>query len=591
MGRKASGRERVDIIEKTQKNGSVYVYRRVSKYNSEKRYYVATEQKLLGKKLPGSEEIIPTRAKAKAGSRKKAEEESTTQTKTSSVIASRTRIGASAIVAHIGKESGIDDDVYKSCDEATAKKIISLARYYLQSDGEPTSHIEKWQLTHQMEPYGYPISEDTAHKLFVRVGSDEAVSQGVFLNRAARIADTAVLAYDASTVSTYGKNHTRARYGYNKDGDGLETDKLFTFYSMTNRQPVCFMTVPGNIPDVIAVENATKQLSVLGLKGSEIVSDCGFYSEQNLSLLFQGSFNFITRAQCDIKWIRPYIDEAAKQLEDTGNMSPDEPGTYGVTACFTHAFEKVRKYANKKKDLHAGDTEVFSRRVYLHIFCNDVNRIKKNRALDDELHKLKKEYMAGVRQFKPSAQKMIDRFLCISQKRSGEVEITFNLKAIRDAKKYNGYFVLISNKEKDKFQALRKYRKSEWIEDFFEEYKQRIGGKKHRVWDDTTLDGKKLVQFVALCYYEYFSKKIRELKTVLGLKNGDYNHDLKQNLDKEKALKSWLDSTSIQEILDWFDAVEKPEVSTPYARQTWTTEMIERDRLFLNMLGVNLKEC
>lgn len=39
MGRKASGKERVDIIEKPQSNGSVYVYRRVSAYNSEKGYY------------------------------------------------------------------------------------------------------------------------------------------------------------------------------------------------------------------------------------------------------------------------------------------------------------------------------------------------------------------------------------------------------------------------------------------------------------------------------------------------------------------------------------------------------------------------
>ena len=61
---------------------------------------------------------------------------------------------------------------YNSCDEATARKIISVARYYLQSDGEATSHIDKWQLTHKMELYGYPISEDTAHNLFVKTETD-----------------------------------------------------------------------------------------------------------------------------------------------------------------------------------------------------------------------------------------------------------------------------------------------------------------------------------------------------------------------------------------------------------------------------------
>ena len=148
--------------------------------------------------------------------------------------------------------------------------------------------------------------------------------------------------------------------------------------------------------------------------------------------------------------------------------------------------------------------------------------------------------------------------------------------------------MLVANKEKDPFGALKKFRKREWIEDFFEEYKQRIGGRKHRVWDDLTLDGKKLVQFVALCYYEYFSGEINRMKNTLGVPNGEQKHDLKTNLDKEKQLKTWLENNSIQEIFDWFDAVEKIDVTTPYARQTWTTEAIERDRMFLNKLGVEL---
>lgn len=43
MGRKASGKERVDLIEKDQGNGTVYVYRRVSVYSKEKGYYVSKE--------------------------------------------------------------------------------------------------------------------------------------------------------------------------------------------------------------------------------------------------------------------------------------------------------------------------------------------------------------------------------------------------------------------------------------------------------------------------------------------------------------------------------------------------------------------
>ena len=109
---------------------------------------------------------------------------------------------------------------------------------------------------------------------------------------------------------------------------------------------------------------------------------------------------------------------------------------------------------------------------------------------------------------------------------------------------------MVANKEKDAFEALRKLRKWEWIEDFCEEYKQRIGDARYRVWHDLTLDGKKLVQFVALCYYEYFSRELGKMKERIGKPNGEHIHDVKSNLDREKALKNWIDNTSIQEIFD-----------------------------------------
>ena len=57
------------------------------------------------------------------------------------------------------------------------------------------------------------------------------------------------------------------------------------------------------------------------------------------------------------------------------------------------------------------------------------------------------------------------------------------------------------------------------------------------------------------------------MKNTLGVPNGEHDHDLKVNLDKEKQLKTWLENNSIQEIFDWFDAVEKIDVTTPYANR------------------------
>ena len=62
-----------------------------------------------------------------------------------------------------------------------------------------------------------------------------------------------------------------------------------------------------------------------------------------------------------------------------------------------------------------------------------------------------------------------------------------NNKAIAEANQYHGYFVLVSNKEKEPFECLRKYRKRETIESFFEAGKQHADGTRARVWNTDTL--------------------------------------------------------------------------------------------------------
>ena len=49
-----------------------------------------------------------------------------------------------------------------------------------------------------------------------------------------------------------------------------------------------------------------------------------------------------------------------------------------------------------------------------------------------------------------------------------------------------------------------------------------------------------------------------------------------------------LDNNSIQEIFNCFDAVEKVNVTTPYASKTWAAEVMKRDNLFLEQLGTEL---
>ena len=172
---------------------------------------------------------------------------------------------------------------------------------------------------------------------------------------------------------------------------------------------------------------------------------------------------------------------------------------------------------------------------------------------------------------------------------AGSPHVSFHDKACAEAYKYHGYFVLVTNKEKEPFECLRKYRKRETIESFFEAGKQHADGQRIRVWDPDTLRGRMFVQFVSLCYYEYLSEEIRRLKQSLGKTNGEAEHDTKAVLDAENKLRSWLENTPLYLQLQWFDTVERVEVSNKLRSKRWTTEITSRDSLYLEKLGVNIR--
>jgi len=580
MPARASGEVKTRTVHQPQKNGDIYVLERQTLYDPEAKQTKVLSTKLMSKIPKGSETPVATRPKK---SKRENKPENMGE-----ITASRSRIGMMEIIDHIGTVSGIDEGIYDNTDVGTAQKIISIARYLLASNGQTLPGILAWQFNHPL-PYEDGLSEGIYHDLFVKVGRDESLQQNFFANRCASIGEKAVLGYDSTTISTYSENQIEARYGYNKDEDGLKTIKLLTLYSIESRQPVAFTKQPGNLPDVITIENALKQLSMLGLGGAEIITDNGYYSEHNLAALFLASFDFVTLVKVGLKWVKAEIDAHADEFGSVSSVCPFDTGTRGVSVMLMREFVKVRKYANKKNGLAKGDEETFSRRVYLNIYFNSARRAAEEIGFDEDLIELRKHIEKGIKvdDLPKAAQDKANKYLLVKRWGS-KTHVSYNEAACREAKKYFGYFALVSNCEKDPFECLRKYRKRETIESFFESMKQRADGTRARVWDSDTLRGRLFVQFVALCYYEYLSNEIRNMKEALGYPNGDPEHDSAANIKLEKKLKAWLDNSPIYLILQWFDTIEGVNVSSKLSAKRWSTETTTQDKLFLDKLGVKL---
>ena len=580
MPRIANKEPRVCTVKVAQKNGDIYIIERKTMYDEKKRYNRVLSSKLIAKIPKGGDKPVSTRPKrAKLP---------VLDVEVGNLTASRMRVGMMDIIAHIGDVSGIDSAIYDATDPGTAQKIISLARYLLATGGQTLPGILTWQFSHPL-PYEHGLSEGIYHELFVRIGRDESLVQNFFASRVRSLSEKDAIAYDSTTISTWSEGQIEARYGFNKAGDGLRTIKFLSLYSINTRQPIAYTKLPGNLPDVVTVKNAITQMNALGMKTAELVTDNGYHSQQNLSELLQAGFDFLTLAKTSLLWVRDEIDRHMEDFSGITTACPFDTSTHGVTVMLMRDFQKVRKYGGKASGKQAGDVEIFRRRVYLHLFFNPMRQAEDKVAFESELIDIKGLLESGKQEEELSepAQRKAAKYLRVNH-RGGRISVTFDEKSCAEANKYHGFFALVANKEKETFEALAKYRKRNTIEAFFRGDKQTADGLRPRVWNADSLRGRMFVQFVAMCYYEYFSEQLRQVKMKLGIPNGDEKHDTKAVLEAERKLKSWIENTPIYLQLQWFDTVENVKVSSILTSKRWTTEITSRDALYLEKLGVKL---
>ncbi len=568
MAKRITGKSHVGERCERRPNGDIYIYERITAYNEKTKKTYTVSQKLKGKIKSGTRKIIPTRPKKRKGDG-------------GVVHAVRGHTGLTDILEWVGKSSGIDNDALSSFIEGDAAKILSIARYWIGTNGNTPPRLESWQVMHSL-PYREAITEDVYGDLFKDVGRNEDGVQSYFSSRAARLDKSPVLAFDSTTISTYSENQLEARQGFNKDGDGLNTIKLLTLYSVKDREPLAFAKQPGNVPDVISIENAMKQIKCLDLEKPLIVTDNGYYSQENMMKFASRNMKFLTLVDSNVVWVREVVDALREALASMSGTCPFDPSVCGATATRTHEFSRVRQRSRNGKV--AGEKETFSRRLYVHVFHSPDNEAKKELAFRKDLLELKAQIEDGVAEFTKPARRKIEKYLvCSTRGRGGQLKIAFNDKAIAKAKKYFGYFTLVTPQAMNTFTALENYRPREKIEELFGVQKGGLDGARPRAWYPDNLRGRQFAQFVSLGYHCFLTKKIKDVRDRLGKNESEKSKAL---VKLEKKLDKWLEQRSLAQILDWFDCIETTNVQTAMGNYRWSTESVARDQLFLKYLGV-----
>ncbi len=573
MGRTRTGKTHNGQVRVTQKNGDVYVYERVTAYNPDTMKTYTVKKTLIGKIPFGQNEMIPTRPKKK--SLKGSPDVETV------VQASRTRVGATDILKWVGEESGITEHLHSSFPEGDAQKIETVAQYFVATDGRTIPHLEKWQFEHET-PYRDGMSEDCCGRLFEDLAMNESGIQSYFSHRFSSCGTKRpIIALDTTSVDTYSANQYEFRYGFSKETGRLPSQKQLTIMAVENLQPIAFEQQPGNIPDVISIRNAIMRMQALGDVKPLVVTDNGFYSEDNCALFVKYGISFLSRMSVKTGWIKEQFKTVQKNIHSYSNKCPFDSDTYGMTVKAEHVYNLVRERTRGK--FKAGDTQQVTKNMYLHFFFSDSRGVSERAIFTQEIDDLINSVKSGT-ELTTHGERMVERYLIISKDDAGNVtDVQPNNDAINEHWEELGFFVLVSNSEKDTFDALKYYRWRNRIENLYEIQKNTADGKRPRVWSPARLRGRQFVQFISASYYCFLSHRINELKQSLGQDDGVKSAS---EIKLEKSLLKWLNNVSISQMLEWFDAVTLQQIKSPYASKRITSETTKRDELFLRKLGI-----
>jgi len=526
------------VYQTNKKSGVIYVYEN-NPYWSKEKGQSRARRKCIGKLDKETREIIPTQGR-KTKQEAKPNGFVSGQDKTHPAMAARRYYGATYMLDAIGKKLGLTDDL-KYCFPDSCKQILSIAYYLILEDNNPLSRFEKWASIHK-HPYGKNIPSQRSSELFASI-TEEAKARFFKLQGKRRI-EQEYWVYDITTLSSYSETLRQVQYGKNKENDALPQINLALLYGEESGLPFYYRKLAGNIPDSKTVTNLLAELSVLGYEKVKLVMDRGFYSEANINGLYREHLKFLVSAKKSLTFVRQELDAAADEIRMFHNYNQDF-GLYAYTVTSEWNYTQQRPYK--------GDVIKEKRRLYIHLYYNIDKAAEDERNLDIQLAALRDELLSGKRV--DGHEKLYAKYFDIKETPKRGVQVTAKNEAIKDARRYYGYFALLSNETMDAFTALSLYRAKDIIEKAFGNLKERLNMRRTLVSSEKSLDGKLFVEFIALIFLAY--------------------------IDRQMKIKKLYKTYTLQDVLDKLDVIECFEYPGKDLR---VGEVLEKQRLlFLDL--------
>lgn len=326
----------------------------------------------------------------------------------------------------------------------------------LLEDKNPLYRFEKWHHTHK-HPFGQDIASPRSSEFFASI-TDEQINKFFRLQGKRRIVEE-YWAYDSTSISSYSETLAQMQYGKNKEDDKLPQLNLLLVFGEKSGFPFYYRKLAGNIPDSKTVIHLLEDLDILGFGKAKFVMDRGFYSEANINGLYKEHVKFLVGTKLNFAYVKKNLDKDKRRM-------------------YIHYYYSIDKGA---EDEALFDQKIVSLRQEL---------------LDNKLVK--------------SHTKEYAKFFTVKTTPKRGCQVTVKEDAVKEARKYLGYFALVSNETMDAMTALHIYRKKDVVEKAFGNLKERLNMSRLLVSSERCLNGKIFTEFVALILISCITHKMKE---------------------------------------------------------------------------------
>ena len=289
----------------------------------------------------------------------------------------------------------------------------------------------------------------------------------------------------------------QVQYGKNKEDDKLPQLNLLLVFGEESGLPFYYRKLTGNIPDSKTVKHLFEDLDILGFGKTKFVMDRGFYSEENINGLYREHVKFLVGTKLSLKFIKNNLDDV---------------------------YDDIRMFNNYDKD---------KRRIYIHYYYSIEKGADDEQAFDKRIAGLYRELFDD--KLVESHKKTYEQFFEVKATPKRGRKVTYKEDDIKEARRYLGYFALITNETMDAFTALHLYRMKDVVEKAFGNIKERLNMRRLLVSSEKGLDGKIFTEFVSLILISHLDHKMKET----GLYS---NYTMLQLLDKLDVLECFEDA-------------------------------------------------